>query len=252
MSCYLILDFVLTIISFNVCLVALIWKYIKEEKNENTNKKHIFFEFEIRAIILELIYYLFYLLISFINLLNRSNNNKTQQFFKNKLFKLLWPFVMNSAIVFYLGASFRWFQFDIDKIKDDSFFPLFIHGAPQLCFLIDLIFFKHRNNNPKYFLDFLIITSIYSAYCILLFSEKPDISTYLFLDKKVTDKKDDYYILSLMGVCYFVYLYMHFFYRYIVKFKTQFRQICGGYRYTIEKEIEKADSKLIIDDDEDY
>ena len=100
-----ILELVLTCLYLGICITSFIWRLTKEDK------KKMFIEFEIWSLIGQLAYYIIFLINGFSNLLSkeREGENKCQKFLKSIIFKYLWPFVMSSFAVFYLGHTFDWF-----------------------------------------------------------------------------------------------------------------------------------------------
>ena len=216
-----------------ICIVTFIWRLTKPDAG------HLFLEYEMWAIMLLMLYYILFLLIGFKSLFSKNKekekkekekekepNNGLQKFFKNNIFKYLWPFVMSSAVTFYLGYFFGWFKLDTANKGNDFKLSIFQHGLCQIGFLIDLILFR-REYKDTHFFDFLVISVMYIGYCVLLLMVKPKIKTYNFLSED--EFKDDFsFIISLMIICYFVYLYLYFFYMYVVKFKSGVRNLFWG------------------------
>ena len=236
MGCCDFLELILNSIYLAICLTSFIWRLTK------SNKGAIFIEFEMWGIMAQIVYYTLFLIIGFTSVFNKEkekekeSENPCQNFLKNIIFKYLFPFVMNSAVVFYLGYFLKWFYLDVDNINNDFFLSIFEHGLSQAGFLIDLILFK-RDYKDTHFFDFLVISAMYIGYCIFLFSIKPTINTYNFLANDIV-KDNNSFIASLMITCYFIYLYMYFLYMYIVKFKSGVRNLFWG-----EKKDKKKDEK---------
>lgn len=205
-----ILELVLTCLYLGICITSFIWRLTKEDK------KKMFIEFEIWSLIGQLAYYIIFLINGFSNLLSkeREGENKCQKFLKSIIFKYLWPFVMSSFAVFYLGHTFDWFYIPEDK-DNDYVLSIFLHGLSQAGFLIDIILFR-REYKPTHIFDFLVISGIYICYSILFYSIKPKVSSYHFIS--VNDESNSF-IISLIIMCYFVYLYMYMLYMFIVKVK---------------------------------
>lgn len=241
MGCWELTELILSSIYFAFCFTSFIWRLTKPDKG-NT-----FIEYEMWAIMAEMVYYALFLLIGFKSFFSKSeekekeSNNGFQKFLKNIVFKYLWPFVMNSVVIFYLGYFFKWFNLDTKNKGNDFWLSLFQHGFSQIGFIIDLILFK-REYKDTHFFDFLVISAIYVGYCALLFMIKPEIKTYNFLYKDEL-RPDNSYLLSLMIVCYFVYLYMYFFYMYVVKFKSGVRNLFWGEDKEQKKDENEKDSK---------
>lgn len=221
MLCWDIFELVLSFIFFGISLTAFIWRLTKDDK------QYVYLEFEMWSLLIQIIYYLFFLIIGFTSAFNKSSDNKAQNFVKSTLFKFIWPFVINSGVIFYLGYFFRWFAFDTLRKGNDFYLNLFLHGFSQAGFILDLILFS-RENSKLPFIDFAIITGIYVGYSILLFSIQPSIQSYLFLYKNSAERKDNIFILSLMIVGYFVYLYLYFIYSLVVDFKSGVKKLFGG------------------------
>ena len=233
MQCWDLIELILQIIYFSICLTSFIWRLTKDDKLK------IFFEFEMWAIVLLLIYYILFLIITFKALLNKSKEeNKCLKFLKNSLFKYLWPLVMNSSIVFYLGYFCHWFYLNIEE-GNDYCLSLFLHGFSQFGFLIDIILFN-REYHATHLFDLIIITVIYLVYCLLLIIVKPEMNNYIFLSKESFKRKGNSFIISLMIICYFIYLYMYFIYMHIVKFKSGLSDLLGN-----EKNKESKKESLI-------
>ena len=257
MLCCDILELILSFIFFGVCLTSFIWRLTKD------NKDNFFMEFEMWSLLMQLVYYVLFFLIGIISIFQKATDNRAQRFFKNVVFKYLFPFVVNSAAAFYLGYYFRWFSFDT-RLKDNDFWlSFFIHGISQACFVVDLILFSRDYVDTQFF-DFLVISGIYAAYAVILFISQPTIHGYAFLDKSVLDPKDNMFILSLMIVLYFVYLYLYFIFMCVVKFKSGISNLFGGNK-KVNKDIpppepeetkvreskESDKNKLVPMDDED-
>ena len=223
LSCWELLELILNSIYFAICLTSFIWRLTKPEAGK------IFVEFEMWSVMGQMAYYIIFLIIGFKRLFSKEeeDNNNCKKFLKNIIFKYLWPFVMNSFAVFYLGYNFEWFE--LDKDQGNKFtLSIFLHGLSQAGFLIDIILFG-REYKPTHIFDFIVISGMYVGYCILLFSTKPEIPAYKFLNNDENNKKkNNSFIVSLMIICYFVYLYLYFVYMYIVKFKSGVAKICGG------------------------
>ena len=216
MSCWELLELILNSIYFAICLTSFIWRLTKGETGK------ILIEFEMWSIMGQMAYYIIFLITGFKSLFKKEEEeNGCKKFLKNIIFKYLWPFVMNSFAVFYLGYNFKWFELDTKNKGNKFTLSIFLHGLSQAGFLIDIILFG-REYKPTHIFDFIVISGIYVAYCFFLFSIKPEIPNYLFLEK------NNSFIISLMIVCYFVYLYLYFVYMYIVKFKSGVAKICGG------------------------
>ena len=216
-----LVELVLQIIYFSICLTSFIWRLTKNDKLS------IFFEFEMWAIMLLLIYYITFLISAFKSIFKKSDEeNKCLNFLKNSLFKYLWPFVMNSSIVFYLGYFCNWFYLNTE-MGNDYILSLFLHGFSQFGFLIDIILFN-KKYQATHFLDLIIITVIYLLYCLILIIIKPEMDNYIFLSKESFKRKGNSFIISLMIICYFIYLYMYFIYMHIVKFKSGLNEVLGG------------------------
>ena len=231
MQCWDLAELVLQIIYLGICLTSFIWRLTKDDKLS------ILFEFEMWAIMLLLIYYMLFLINAFKSIFNKSNEeNKCLNFLKNSLFKYLWPFVMNSSIVFYLGYFCNWFYLNTE-IGNDYILSLFLHGFSQFGFLIDIFLFN-KKYQKTHFLDLIIITVIYLLYCLLLVFIKPEMNNYIFLSKESFNRKGNSFIISMMIMCYFIYLYMYFIYMHIVKFKSGLIELFGG------KENNKEESKI--------
>ena len=233
MGCWDIFELVLSCIYFGICITSFIWRLTKEDKEK------IFIEFEIWSLIGQMTYYVIFLINGFKNLFSKEkeNDNKCKMLLKSIVFKYLWPFVMNSFAIFYLGYYFDWFYIDTENKGNDYVLSIFLHGLSQLGFLIDLFLFN-REYKPTHILDFFVITGIYVVYSILFFSIKPEVKDYLFI---LFFKDDNSFIISMIIISYFVYLYMYMFYMFIVKVKFT---VFGGK----EKEKEKCEK---IDEKED-
>ena len=221
MFCYDIFELVLASIFYGISLTAFIWRLTKDDK------QYVYLEFEMWSLLIQLLYYLFFLIIGISSTFNKASDNKAQKFIKSTLFKFIWPFVVNSGVIFYLGYYLRWFEFNTLIKGNDYYLNLFLHGFSQAGFILDLIIFR-RENNKLFFIDFAIITGIYVGYSILLFSIQPSIKSYAFLDKNGPIKKDNIFIISIMIVSYFVYLYLYFIYSLVVDFKSGVRNLFGG------------------------
>ena len=230
MSCWELLELILNSIYFAICLTSFIWRLTKPEAGK------IFIEFEMWSIMGQMAYYILFLIIGFKSIFKKEEEeNGCKKFLKNIIFKYLWPFVMNSFAVFYLGYNFEWFDLDTENKGNNFTLSIFLHGFSQAGFLIDIILFG-REYKPTHIFDFIVISGIYVGYCFFLFSIKPEIPNYKFLSPK---KEDNSYIISLMIVCYFVYLYLYFVYMYIVKFKSGVAKIFGGDEKSKSKKEEK-------------
>ena len=231
-----------------ICFITFIWRLTKPDAG------HLFLEYEMWAIMALMFYYIIFLLIGFKRLFSKEKekkekkdkkeeepNNGLQKLLKNILFKYLWPFVMSSAVIFYLGYFFGWFKLDTANKGNDFVFSIFQHGLCQIGFLIDLILFR-RKYIDTHFIDF---SAMYIGYCVLLLMIKPEIKTYNFLSEE--EFKDDYgYIISLMIICYFVYLYLYFFYMYVVKFKSGVRNLFWG-----DDKKDKKEKESLIDNNKE-
>lgn len=234
MLCLEVLELFLAFIYFAVCLTTLIWRFTKGDM------KYFLIEYEMWSLMLELVYYIFFLLIGFTTVFNKSKHEGSfYNFLKSLIFKFIWPFVVNSAAIYYMGYFFGWYKFEIDIYSNDFWYSLFSHGFSQAGFVVDLIFFQ-RDYKPTHVFDFILISGIFVGYCFLLFLIKPQVKTYAFLEMKEdgTYKEDNMFILSLMIVTYFLYLYLYFFYMTIVRIKCGFAKLFGGDE--VEKENEKT------------
>lgn len=249
MLCFDILELFLAFIYFALCLTTLIWRFTKGDM------KYFLIEFEMWSLMLELLYYILFLLIGFTTVFNKSKHESSfYNFLKSIIFKFIWPFVVNSAAIFYMGYFFGWYKFQMDVYSNDFWYSLFSHGFAQVGFVIDLIFF-HRDYKPTHVFDFILISGIFVGYCFLIFLIKPQVKTYLFLEMKDEEnyKESNMFILSLMIVTYFIYLYLYFFYMTIVRIKCGFAKLFGSDEDE-EKESEKAKpitEKEKDDDDEE-
>lgn len=209
-------ELILSVFFFGLNLTSLIWRLIKDDR------KYAILEFGIWGVILELAYYAFFLTTGFSNLINKATDNKCQKFLKNSIFKFIFPFSINSALVFFLGYYLGWITFNTDNSTSDFWLIIFVYLIPSLVVLLDLIIFKRQYQRKKLF-DFIIITAIYVIYCILLGSIKPKIKIYVFLYPIWFGLKSNAsYIISVMILCYFAYLTMYFVYYYIIKIKSMF------------------------------
>ena len=227
MSCWNLVELILQVIYFGICLTAFIWRLTKDEKG------NIFFEFEMWGIMLQLVYYIIFLISGFTSIFNKSKEenqenqeNKCLNFLKSVLFKYIWPLVLSSPIIFYLGYFSNWFYLQTGEGNDYAL-SLFLHGFSQFGFIIDIILFK-REYKSTHFFDLLIITGIYVAYCFLLGTVKPEMNNYLFLSNDPAFRKGNSFLISLMIVCFFIYLYMYIIYMYIVRFKSGLVKLFGG------------------------
>lgn len=243
MLCWDVLELFLAFIYFGICLTAFIWRLTKGDI------KYIFIEYEMWSILLQLIYYILFLLIGFTSIFNKPKNEAIlYNFLRSVIFKFIWPIVMSTPAVFYLGYFFEWFKFEIDMNSNDFWLSLFLHGFSQAGFLIDLILF-YRDYKPTHVFDFIVISGIYVAYCILCFSIQPQIKTYLFLNEMGLGG-DNLYIISVMIVGYFVYLYLYFIYMTMVKIKSGVFKLFGGDEKEINKESDEKTKPMNNDDKE--
>lgn len=254
MFCCEIIELLLSFIFLGVCITTFIWRLIKGDRET------LFMEFEIWSLLLQLVYYLLFTLISFVSVFRRSSDHRCQKFIKNTIFKLLFPFVVNSSASFALGYFFRWFEFDTIIRDNDFWLNIFIHGISPAVFVLDLLIFRRKYIDTPVF-DFLVITGIYAGYCVLLFMYRPNIQRYIFLDQNNLTPKDSVFIISLMVVFYFVYLYLYFILTSIVRFKSGVSSFFGVDKKNkrnnsdASEQSEKrkeSDNKLVpMDDEED-
>ena len=215
--------------------------------------KYFLIEYEMWSLMLELVFYIFFLLIGFTTVFNKSKHEGSfYNFLKSIIFKFIWPFVVNSAAIFYMGYFFGWYKFEIDIYSNDFWYNLFLHGFSQAGFVIDLIFF-HRDYKPTHVFDFILISGIFVGYCFLLFLIKPQVKRYAFLEMNEDGnyKENNMFILSLMIVTYFIYLYLYFFYMTIVRIKCGFAKLFESDEDVKENEKAKPiNAKEKEDDDE--
>ena len=176
MGCREIFEIVLSTWFFIICFGTFIWRLTRD------SKKTILLEFECWSLLLQIVYYIIFLLNGFFRISNKSEDdeNSFQRVLKSQIFKFIWPFVLNSVAIFYLGYFFGWFSLDFDNKDSDFYLSFFLHGVCQVGFVIDLFLYK-RVYRKSYVFDFLFITGLYVAYCFLLLVTKPEIKTYHFL-----------------------------------------------------------------------
>lgn len=237
MFCCEIIELILAFIFLGVCITTFIWRLIKGDRET------LFIEFEIWSLLLQLVYYLLFSLISFVSVFRRSEDHTCQKFIKNTIFKLLFPFVVNSSASFSLGYFFRWFEFGTIIRDNDFWLNIFIHGISPAVFVLDLLIFRRKYIDTPVF-DFLVITGIYVGYCALLFMYKPNIQRYIFLDQNNLTPKDNVFIISLMVVFYFVYLYLYFILTSIVRFKSGVSSFFG-----VDKKNKKRSKTIEVTDE---
>jgi len=247
MLCLEVLELFLSFIYFAICLTTLIWRFTKGDM------KYFLIEYEMWSLMLELVFFIFFLLIGFTTVFNKSKHEGSfYNFLKSIIFKFIWPFVVNSAAIFYMGYFFGWYKFEIDIYSNDFWYNLFLHGFSQAGFVIDLIFF-HRDYKPTHVFDFILISGIFVGYCFLLFLIKPQVKRYVFLEMNEDGnyKENNMFILSLMIVTYFIYLYLYFFYMTIVRIKCGFAKLFESDEDVKENEKAKPiNAKEKEDDDE--
>ena len=247
MLCLDVLELFLSFIYFAICITTLIWRFTKGDM------KYFLIEYEMWSLMLELVYYLFFLIIGFTTVFNKSKHEGSfYNFLKSIIFKFIWPFVVNSAAIFYMGYFFGWYKLEIDIHSNDFWYSLFLHGISQVGFVIDLIFF-HRDYKPTHVFDFIVISGIFVGYCFLLFLIKPQVKIYAFLEMKEDGnyKEDNMFILSLMIVTYFIYLYLYFFYMTIVRIKCGFAKLFESDEDIKENEKIKPINAIEKEDDDE-
>lgn len=160
-------------IFFLACLAGLIWRIRIKDRGI------MFLEFEIWSLIGELVYYAIQTLTGFINICNKASDNMVQKFLKSTLFKIIFPFTLNSVVIFYLGYFQQWFYFYDNPNTPDFWYDILVHGIVQCCILLDAILFRRKFTQSNIF-DKLIIIGVYVFYCILMISFQTN-HTYLFM-----------------------------------------------------------------------
>lgn len=209
-----ILEIIIAAISFGFNLTCFIWRLTKKEKQK------IFVEYVIWNVIAQIVYYTLFLIIAIKRLVSEQKDSIMLKFLKNILFKYLFPLIISSAIIFYIGYALRWIYFDTKNKGNDFWLIIFLHTFSQIGCLVDFILFN-RKYIPTHFLDFLILTAIYVCYCILFCSIRPDKNS----DNPLKPRSISF-IISMMIMCYFVYFYIYFIFMYILKFKSVFLKCC--------------------------
>ena len=226
MGCWEVSEIIMSTLFFIVCFATFVWRLTRE------SKETILLEYETWCLLLQIAYYITFLLNGFFRLFNKDkeDDNACQRVLKSQVFKFIWPFVLNTVAVFYLGYFFGWFSLDFDNKDNDFYLSFFLHGICQVGFVLDLFLFQ-RVYRKSYIFDFLFITGIYVLYCFLLFITKPEIKTYHFLYTNSffqNIQNSNLFIICMMIASYCVYLNLYIFYMYVVKFKSGVSKLLGG------------------------
>ena len=216
----MLIEAVFSVIFFGISLTGIIWRLTLK------NRGNFFFEIEFWCIISEAIYYLILAVMGIINACNKTTDSCLQNFLKYTLSKLLFPPVIASPFIFYLGNNLDWFSFPIDKDDGDFWCDLINHLIAPSCLLVDVILFERKYKSSN-FLDILIITGMYIAYSILYLPfQTSEVYKFVVRGKGC--------IICVMIVCYCISINMHYIYIIITRVRD-----C----HTIEKDEDTKDEK---------
>lgn len=212
----MLIEAVFSVIFFGISLTGIIWRLTLK------NRGNFFFEIEFWCIISEAVYYLILAAMGIINVFNKTTDSCLQNFLKYTLSKLLFPPVIASPFIFYLGNNLDWFSFPIDKDDGDFWCDLINHLIAPSCLLVDVILFERKYKSSN-FLDILIITGMYIAYGILCLPFQTN-EVYAFIDRGKGC------MISVNFAFYCIGIIMHYAYIIITRVRD---------RNTIEHDIEK-------------
>ena len=212
----MLIEAIFSTVFFSLCLTGIIWRLTIK------NRGNYILEYEFWCIIPEAIYYFIQALIGFINAYNKTVDSCLQNFLKYTLSKLLFPPIMASPFIFFLGNNLEWFSFTTESNDSDFWCDIINHLIAPLCFLVDIILFERKYKSSN-FIDILIITGMYIAYGILCLPFQTN-EVYAFIDRGKGC------MISVIFSFYCIGIIMHYVYIIITRVRD---------RNTIENEKEK-------------